>query len=168
MRSSKRSSSTDHSLLSLYTLYPLCQFSGFLTRQCSSSHIHFHCYHSPLHQLLLVPENKPQSVIAVLVGFYRHSIKLPTHFQSSFILCGVIIIIIIIYTYRYGHCELVIPPWFGLANLSSTIVTRFFSGTSVSHSDKLQRVLNALTRMYSRRFQTSPRLLSISFRFLLL
>jgi len=38
--------------------------------------------------------NKPLSVIAVLVGFYRLS-KSPTHSHSSFILCGVIIIIII-------------------------------------------------------------------------
>jgi len=32
---------------------PLCQFSGFLTRQCSSSHIHCHSYHSLTHHSLL-------------------------------------------------------------------------------------------------------------------
>jgi len=70
--------------------YPLCQFSGFLTRQCSSSHIHFHCYNLPSHHLLLVSENKHSSVITVFVGLYRHS-KSPTHSHSSFILCGVLI-----------------------------------------------------------------------------
>jgi len=62
--------------------------------QCSSSRIHFHCYHSPSHHLLLVSENEPLSVIDVLVRFYRQS-KSPTHSHSSFNLCGIIIIIII-------------------------------------------------------------------------
>jgi len=34
--------------------YPLCQFSGFLTWQCSSFRIHFHCYYSPSHHLLRI------------------------------------------------------------------------------------------------------------------
>jgi len=97
MWKSKRSSPTDRSLLSLYMHYHLCQFSGFSTRQCSSSHIYFLCYHSPSHHLFLVSENKPTSVIAVLVGFDRHSKCTSYHSHSSFILCGVIIIIIIIF-----------------------------------------------------------------------
>jgi len=81
--------------------YPLCKFSGFLTQQCSSYHIHFHCYHSPSPDLLLVSENKPHSVIAVLVGFFRKSPINPSH--SSFILCGVVITVIIISINRYSQ-----------------------------------------------------------------
>ena len=88
IRYSKRSSSADHSLLSLYALPPHCQFSGILTRQCFSSHIHFHYYHSLSHHSLLVSDNKPPSVIAELVGFYRHSLNLPTHSLPSFIYVG--------------------------------------------------------------------------------
>jgi len=91
MRNSKRSSSTDHSFL-VCMHYHLCQFSGFLTRQCSSSHTHFHCYHSPSRHSLLLSENKSPLVITTLVGYYRHSITPPTLSHSSFILCGVIII----------------------------------------------------------------------------
>jgi len=70
-RNWKCSSSIIPSLICMH--YPLCQFSGFLTRQCSSSRIHFHFYHSPSHHLLLVSENKPPSVIAVFVIFHRHT-----------------------------------------------------------------------------------------------
>jgi hypothetical protein len=42
-----------------------------------------HCFYSPSHHSLLVSENKPPSVIVVLVGFYRHS-KSPHLFSFIF------------------------------------------------------------------------------------
>jgi len=84
MRNSKRTFSLQPIISFLVCMhYPLCQFSGFLTRQCSSSHIHFHCYLSPSHHLLLVSENQSPLVITVLVGFYRHS-KSPHSFSFFF------------------------------------------------------------------------------------
>jgi len=78
--------------------YPLCQFSDFLTRQCSSSHVHFHCYHSrSLH--LLGPywclRISLRQLSLYWIGFYRHS-KSPIHSHSYFIICGVIIIKLIL------------------------------------------------------------------------
>jgi len=92
MRNSKRSSSTDHSLLSLYTLPlmlvlwffdPTMFFISYLFSVLSFTVISF---------IAIVSENKSPSVIAVLVGFSGHS-QSPIHSHSSFILYGVIIII---------------------------------------------------------------------------
>jgi len=63
--------------------YRLCQFSGFLTRRCSSSHNHFHCYNSPSHHSLPVCENKPLSVIVVLVGLFAGTLN-PHSFSFIF------------------------------------------------------------------------------------
>ena len=73
MRNSKRSYSTDHFLHSLLHYPP--HVSSLVQRHGNfpSSLIHFDCYHSPSQHALLVSENKPPSVIAVLVSFYGHS-----------------------------------------------------------------------------------------------
>ena len=86
MRNSKRSSSLDHSLpLSLHALPPMSVF-WFLDPAIFFISYPFHRNRSQSPHSLLVSENKPPSVIAVLVGFYRHS-KSPHSFSFNVIAC---------------------------------------------------------------------------------
>ena len=88
MRNSKRSSSLDHSLpLSLHALPPTpMSVLWFLDPAIFFMSYPFHRNRSQSPHSLLVSENKPPSVIAVLVGFYRHS-KSPHSFSFNVIEC---------------------------------------------------------------------------------